>query len=210
LELEDKEKADYKIKAKQFVKIYGQMASILPFEVADWEKLFWFLKFLIPKMIIKDPQQDLLDELLNSVDLSTYELKRIKLNETIMLDANEYELDPQNPNPRGAHGSDKDEDPLDQIINRFNERWFQGWEATPEDQRIKMLNLKNKMMAHQDFVPKELENLDFQTRDLAFKKILDEVMAKQRKGDMDMYKLYVQDHSCFQALMDTMKRMTGV
>jgi len=53
------------------VKIHGQMASILPFEVADWEKLFWFLKFLGPKMIIKDPQQDLLDELLNSVDLST-------------------------------------------------------------------------------------------------------------------------------------------
>jgi len=95
LELEHKEKADYKIKAKQFVKICGQMTSILPFEVADWEKLFWFLKFLIPKMIIKDPQQDLLDELLNSVDLSTYGLKRIKLNETIMLDANESELDPQ-------------------------------------------------------------------------------------------------------------------
>jgi len=62
-----------------------------------------------------------------------------------------------------------------------------------------MLNLKNKMMAHQDFVPKELENMDFQTRDLVFKKILDEVMAKQRKGDMDMYKLYTQDHSYFQA-----------
>jgi len=54
-------------------------------------------------------------------------------------------------------------------------------------------------MAHQDFVPKELENMDFQTRDLVFKKILDEVMAKQRKGDMDMYKLYTQDHSYFQA-----------
>ena len=104
-------------------------------------------------MIIKDPQQDLLDELLNSVDLSTYGLKHIKLNETLMLYANESELDPQNPNLRGAHGGDKDEDPLDQIINRFNERWFQGWEATPEDQRITMLNLKNKVMAHQDFVP---------------------------------------------------------
>ena len=63
-------------------------------------------------MIIKDPQQDLLDELLNSVDLSTNGLKRIKLNETIMLDANESELDPQNPNLRGPHGSDEDEDPL--------------------------------------------------------------------------------------------------
>ena len=31
LELEEEDKADFKIKAKQFVKIYGQMASILPF-----------------------------------------------------------------------------------------------------------------------------------------------------------------------------------
>ena len=45
LGLEDKAKADYKIKAKHFVKIYGQMASIMPYEVIAWEKLFWFLKW---------------------------------------------------------------------------------------------------------------------------------------------------------------------
>ncbi|WP_197910320.1 hypothetical protein [Desulfosarcina ovata] len=38
LALEDEAKADFKIKAKQFVKIYGQMASIIPFEIVDWEK----------------------------------------------------------------------------------------------------------------------------------------------------------------------------
>ena len=210
LELDDKEKADYKIKAKQFVKIYGQMASILDFEVLNWEKLFWFLKFLITKMIIKDPQQDLLDELLNSVDLSTYGLERVKLNESIVLDANESELDPQNSNPRGVHGGDKEENPLDQIINRFNERWFQGWEATPEEQRVKFVAIQSKIMAHPDFEKKVAENMDYHTRDLAFKKIMDEVMARQRKSDMDMYKLYVQDGSFLQAFMDTMKRMTGV
>src|SRR5690554_3454651 len=46
LELEHDEKVDFKIKAKQFVKIYGQMASIMPYEMVIWEKLFWFLKFL--------------------------------------------------------------------------------------------------------------------------------------------------------------------
>ncbi|MBC7748610.1 MAG: type I restriction endonuclease subunit R, partial [Methylotenera sp.] len=126
LELEDSQKADFKIKAKQFVKIYGQMASILPYEVLNWEKLFWFLKFLIPKLIIVDGDIDALDELLNSVDLSTYGLERVKLNSSIGLDDSETELDPQNPNPRGAHGSDKEEDPLDLIINSFNEKWFQG------------------------------------------------------------------------------------
>ena len=58
LELEDQDKADLKIKAKQFVKIYGQMASIMPYEIVVWEKLFWFLKFLIPKLIVKDPKAD--------------------------------------------------------------------------------------------------------------------------------------------------------
>ena len=43
LALENTDKIDYKIKAKQFVKIYGQMASIMPFELLAWEQLFWFL-----------------------------------------------------------------------------------------------------------------------------------------------------------------------
>ncbi|MFA0997915.1 MULTISPECIES: hypothetical protein [Pseudomonas syringae group] len=42
--------------------------------------LRWFLKFLIPKLKVKDPQKDALDELLNSIDLSTYGLERSKLN----------------------------------------------------------------------------------------------------------------------------------
>ena len=53
-----------------FMKIYAQMASIMPFEVLAWEKLFWFLKFLIPKLKVQDPNQDTLDELLDAVDLS--------------------------------------------------------------------------------------------------------------------------------------------
>jgi len=101
LDLEDKDRIDYKIKAKQFVKVYGQIASIMPFEVLAWEKLFWFLKFLIPKLKIQDPNQDALDELLEAVDLSSYGLERTKLNHVIGLDASGSELEPQNPNPRG-------------------------------------------------------------------------------------------------------------
>ena len=107
LELEEKDKADYKIKAKQFVKIYGQVAAILPYEMVSWEKLFWFLKFLIPKLKIEDPESDALDKLLESVDLSTYGLERVKLNTQISLDDSETKLDPQNPHVRGAHGEEE-------------------------------------------------------------------------------------------------------
>ena len=207
LELEDSDKADFKIKAKQFVKIYGQMASILPYEVVNWEKLFWFLKFLIPKLIIIDPSSDALDELLNSVDLSTYVLERVKLNAGIGLDDSETELDPQNPNPRGAHGTDKDEDPLDLIINSFNERWYQGWDATPEDQRVKFVTLAKNIQAHPDFLDKYSENADAQNREIAFKKIFDDVMAQQRKSELDLYRKVTQDDAFRIAMQDTLKRI---
>lgn len=207
LELEEKTKADYKIKAKQFVKIYGQMASIMPYEVPSWEKLFWFLKFLIPKLIITDNEKDALDGLLNSVDLSTYGLERVKLNTSIGLDASETEVDPQNPNPRGAHGGESEKDELDLIIKSFNERWFQGWEATPDEQRAKFVNLAQKMKEHNDFKEKYAENKDLQNREIAFSKIFDEVMGKQRKNELDLYRLISQDEGFKIAMQDTIKRM---
>lgn len=207
LTLEDEAKADYKIKAKQFVKIYGQMASIMPFEVIAWEKLFWFLKFLIPKLNVNEAGGAGLDELLNSVDLSTYGLERVKLNASIGLDASETEIDPQNANPRGAHGTAEERDPLDLIIASFNERWFQGWDATPEEQRVRFVNLAQKMRAHKDYQEKYENNPDKQNRDIAFQKIFDEVMAKQRKDELELYRLMAKDDAFKQAMQDTIKRM---
>jgi len=207
LDLEEDEKADFKIKAKQFVKIYGQMASILPFEVLAWEKLFWFLKFLIPKLPVQDTDKDQLDELLESVDLSTYGLERVKLNEHIGLDTSDAEVDPQNPNPRGAYGDEEEKDPLDEIIQSFNERFFQGWDATPEDQRVKFVSLCKHVKKHPDYQSKVANNQDVQNREIAFKKILDDVMRDHRKQELELYKLYAKDSSFYQAFFDTMKRV---
>jgi type I restriction enzyme R subunit len=205
---EEREKADYKIKAKQFVKIYGQMAAIIPFEVVEWEKLFWFLKFLIPKMHIKEQDRDLMDNLLDSVDLSTYGLERVKLNCAIELDKGESELDPQNPNPRGVH-DEKERDPLDEIIEKFNEKWFNGWSATPEERRVKFVSIAKKVKEHPDFVEKYLENPDHQNRELAFIKIVDEVINQQRRQELELYKLFAQDEAFQQSMRDTIKSIIG-
>lgn len=193
LDLPDTEKIDFKIKAKQFVKIYGQMASIIPFEVLAWEKLFWFLKFLVPKLKIKDPNQDMLDELLDAVDLSSYGLERVKLNHEIGLDASDTELMPQNPNPRGYREGDPETDPLDEIIRSFNERWFQGWSATPEEQRVKFVNIVNSIRAHPDYTAKYEDNADPYNRGLALEKMLQDVMLKRRKDELELYKLFASD-----------------
>ncbi|MDQ1270441.1 MAG: type restriction enzyme subunit, partial [Thermodesulfobacteriota bacterium] len=210
LELEDQDKADFKIKAKQFVKIYGQMAAIMPFEIIEWEKLFWFLKFLIPKLIVKDPKADEIDQLLNSVDLSSYGLQRVKLNHPIRLDEEETIVEPQNPNPRGAHGGDDEHDPLDEIIRNFNERWFQGWSATPQEQRIKFLSIADSIKAHPDFNDKYKNNPDAQTRILAFQKIFEDVMLKKRREELELYKLLAGDAAFKSAMQQNLRQIVEV
>ncbi len=209
LELEAEAKVDFKIKAKQFVKIYGQMASIMPYEIVSWEKLFWFLKFLIPKLKVEDPDADAIDELLDSVDLSSYGLQRVKLNHSIKLSDQEAELDPQNPNPRGAHGGEKETDPLDEIIRTFNERWFQGWSATPEEQRVKFVNIAESIRNHPDFETKYKNNPDPHNRDLAFEKILKEIMLQRRKDELELYKLFAADSAFKSSWTQSMQRLIG-
>lgn len=201
LGLENEQKIKFKVQSKQFVKIYGQMASIMPYQVVAWEKLFWFLKFLVPKLKVQDPNEKLLDELLESVDLNSYGLQRVQLNQSIGLDATESELDPQNPNPRNPQASDKEEDPLDDIIKTFNERWFQGWSATPEEQRIKFVNIAESVKSHPDFSDKYQNNPDPHNRELAYEKIFKEIMLQRRKEDMEFYRLFASDPVFATALM---------
>ena len=204
-ELEDDDKTDYKIKAKQFVKIYAQMASIMPYEIVEWEKLFWFLKFLVPKMVVKDKDKDILDELLNAVDLSTYGLERVKLGAKIELDPIEAELDPQNPNLRGAHADEEKKDPLDEIIKNFNERWFKGWDATPEEQRAKFIHIIEKVKAHKDFEQNYEKNTDEINKKLAITKIIDEVINNERRKELELYRLFATNETFKLGLMENIQ-----
>ncbi len=207
LELEDDDKADFKIKAKQFVKVYGQMASIIDFSVEQWEALYWFLKFLIPKLRIVKPDDGLYDDILDSVDLSTYGLERTQLDRHIELDAEESSVDPLNPNPRSAHGGSGEMEQLDLIIQSFNERYFDGLGGTPEENRIKMISYAKAFKAHPDLQEKYLDNSDNMNAELAFDKIFKEVMAQRRRQDVEFYKLMAKDDSASLAFRNVMQRM---
>lgn len=192
-DLDDEQRIDFKIKAKQFVKIYAQVAAIIPFNNVNWEMLHWFLKFLIPKLKVKDPDQDKLDEVLNSIDLSTYGLERSRLEMSIGLDASETELEPQNPNVRGGHFGDGEKDPLDEIVRAFNERHFAGWEATPEEQRVKFINIAKHVMNHTDYKAQVEDNPDSQNKQLALERLIQQAISVERRRELDLYKRYASD-----------------
>ncbi|BDT66106.1 hypothetical protein os1_02590 [Comamonadaceae bacterium OS-1] len=209
-DLDDEERIDFKIKAKQFVKIYAQVAAIIPFNNVNWEMLHWFLKFLIPKLKVKDPDQDKLDELLNSIDLSTYGLERSRLEAKIGLDAGEAELDPQNPNVRGPHTGPGDVDSLEAIVRTFNNRHFAGWEATPEEQRVKFINIAKHVVNHADYKVQVEDNPDAQNRQLALEKLIQHAVSIERRRELDLYKRYAGDADFKRAFDASISRLLSM
>ena len=202
-------KADFKMKCKQFVKIYSRVAAIMPFEMKDWEKLFWFLRYLIPGLHIAGPDIDSLTDLLDSVDLNTYGLRRTALNEAITLDAGEATIDPLKPTMVNAGGVEEDKDPLDEILKEFNQRWFNGWDATPDDQKTKLVSVAQAVAADENYKALVVGNPDQQAVDALMIEIIDRIIRQKRKGDMSLYKEYQQNDGFKADFRSVITRMLG-
>ena len=210
IEWEENGKADFKMKCKQFVKVYSKVAAIMEFEMHDWEKLFWFLRYLIPSLHIDKTGGIDLSDLLDSVDLNTYGLRRTALNETITLDAGETVVDPNKPVMVNAGGDDEEPtDPLDKILKDFNERWFKGWDATPDNQKAKLVSVAKAVADDEDYQSLVVGNPDQQAVEAAMIAIVDRIMRRQRKGDMSLYKQYQQNEGFKHNFINVIDRMLG-
>ena len=207
IEFPENGKADFKMKCKQFVKVYSRMAAILPFEMKDWEKLFWFLRFLIPGLHVDVPGRDDLRDLLDNVDLNTYGLRRTALNEQISLDAEETKLDPNKPAMAGAGSGEVERDWLEEIIRIFNESHFKGWNATPDDQKAKLISIVQAITADNDYKTQVVDNPDTQAVETIINTIIDRVIRQKRQSDMSLYKQYQQSDSFKADLRSVLQRM---
>ena len=192
IEWEEENRIDFKMKAKQFNRIYSRVAAILDYNVAKWEYMFWFLRYLIPELYVKVPGRDNLNELVEAVDLNTYGLRRTSLNTPIGLDAGESTLDPLKPTMVST-GQEDEEDKLDNIIKDFNERWFKGWQGTPDDQKTKLVSITKAVEADPDYMTMVVGNPDKDSVEVIMKQIIDRVVRKKRASDMSLYQQYQQN-----------------
>lgn len=184
-------KADFKMKCKQFVKIYSRIAALMVFDAPAWEKLFWYLKHLIPQLRVPSSADGATD-ILDRANLNTYGLSRTALNEHIRLNADATNLSPLAPTMVNASGDD-DRTPIDIIIEHFNDRHMSGWEATPEERRAKLLRLVGRVNADIQFQTQVVGNPDTEAARRRFDDIMQRIMAGERSRDLSLYRQYREE-----------------
>ena len=123
----DEEKEDIKNTLTAFRSLYAFMSQIIPFQDTDLEKLYTFIRFLIPKLplIGKEPTLNLNEE----VALKYYRLQKIS-EESIKLDPGSGEV--SGPTEVGTQTMKEAEIRLSKLIDVLNERF--GTDFKPGDQ----------------------------------------------------------------------------
>ena len=158
-------KADFKMKCKQFVKVYSRIAAIMAFDAPAWEKMYWYLRHLIPQLRVPENGGIDVSDLLDKTDLNTYCLSRTALNEQIVLNAEEAIINPLAPTMVNAGGTEEDRTQFDIILQHFNERHMNGWDATPEEQRTKVIRVAELVRANARYLSQVVGNPDTEAAD---------------------------------------------
>ena len=183
-ELEEDEKVDFKVKASSFVKTYAFLSLVMPFNKKYWEELYWFLKFLIPKLKL-EVNNESIEGLLDSIDLDSYTQHRQALNQAIVLDDGATEIDPITPQMRGSK-AESEKEFLQEIIAEFNKKWGDA-EFVKNDNVIKAIfeDIPNKISIDKEYIS-ATSQADAQNSKIAFDSI-----AKNKLQDL------VFDHTNF-------------
>ncbi|MDM8541071.1 type I restriction endonuclease [Desulfococcaceae bacterium HSG9] len=146
-DLEQEKQIKFKGDAKAFVRTYSYLAKLLDFNNPYWEKLWLFLKHLIPKLKVEDDASD--ENILEAVDMDSYRIHKKGVTHIVLDD----DVKPIEPIPVGTGGgmTEHEYDTLESIISEFNKRfgnidWGQGVDAQ-EAEHILTGQIPEKMKA---------------------------------------------------------------
>ena len=182
---------DFILKCRQFYHIYERIAALLPYPLVDCQKLFFFLHFLL-KLIKLKTNSTSIQGLLDNVDSNSYGLRCETFNTHIRLDAEENELN--NPQTSMVEAKEQEEelDTLDNIIKKFNEANFDGWETTPETQKVIVIQLRDEIINSDTYKSLIVNNQDIGEANKEFNKLVPNLLRVLKKNDDDFNALYIK------------------
>lgn len=189
-ELTKDQQIDFKAKTKSFLRVYSYLAKILDFNNQDWEKLFWYLKFLVPKLFIEQTD-DLSEGILESIDMDSYRPSK-ETTQHINLVAEPGEVKPIPVEVKGGQ-SEPELDTLENILNVFNQRFGDiNWSDTDKVKQILTQQLPDEMRANKDIMD-AIKYSDKQNAKISSDKKLEELIQQYLFSQTEIFKKFTTD-----------------
>jgi len=193
-ELDKDKQIDFKAKAKSFLRVYSYLSKILDSNNQEWEMLWWYLKFLVPKLFI-EKSDDLSEGILESINMDSYRPSKIK-TEDISLVAEPGEVDPI---PVGVGGgvSELELDTLENILSVFNQRFGDiEWMDKDKVRKILTEQLPQDLQAQAEMMESikyDIEKGNKQNAKITSDKNLEKMIQQYLFSQTEIYKKFTQD-----------------
>jgi len=204
-ELDEDGQVNFKGKAKAFVRTYNFLASILPYTIAEWEKLSIFLNFLIPKLPAPI-EDDFSKGILQTVDMDSY---RIEVQSTIQISLPEQDSEIA-PVPTSAGGGIREPeiDLLSNIIKTFNDQFGNiDWKDKDKIRKVITEEIPDRVKKDKAY-QNAIKYSDKQNARIEHDKALQRVMMALLSDHTELFKQFSDNPSFKKWLSDTVFRLT--
>jgi type I restriction enzyme R subunit len=198
-ELDADEQRLFKQKARAFVRSYSFLSQIMTFQVAYWERLYYFLKFLLDKLPALEQEAPDVD-VLQHVDMESYRVEK-RAAEEIQLEEAEARLKPKSEDVPNKVG-EPEQEYLSQVIQEFNDRFGTKW---TEDDRIRGFlfdDLPDTIAGDEEFVRK-VRSSDRQNAKITVEERVVDEFQDLIMTHTDLYKKFTDDPE-FKAFVQSM------
>jgi len=202
-QLDEDGQVDFKGKGKAFTRTYDFLASLLPYNNAEWEKLSIFLTFLVPKLPAPK-EEDLSKGIIETIDMDSYRSEK-QATMKILLADDDAEIDPI-PVGGGGRKPEPDLDRLSNIIKSFNEQFNTLFTDVDRVSKRIQEDIAPKVAADQAYQNAKQNTPN--TARLEHDKALTRVMLTLLKDDTEAYKQFVQNEAFRREVSDMVFKMT--
>jgi type I restriction enzyme R subunit len=191
---EEEEQADYKSKARDFVKLYSFMSGLVSIHDTGLEKLFVFLRFLLPKLPAKTGGLPL--EVLGMVDMEKLAVRKNEKKD-IALKRGESKVDPLQYGS-GATLTEEEREALSKIIEDLNSRFNTSF---TEDE-IMVIKQLEKKIDEDEALQQQLKNGARHAVATTFRQVAEDAFEDVIEKNFSFYKKVRNDEEVSKEFFD--------
>ena len=191
---EEEDQADYKSKARDFVKLYSFMSGLVSIHDTGLEKLFVFLRFLLPKLPAKTGGLPM--EVLGMVDMEKLAVRKNEKKD-IALKRGEAKVDPLKYGS-GATLTEEEREALSKIIEDLNSRFNTSF---TEDE-IMVIKQLEKKISEDEALQQQLKNGARHAVSATFRQVAEDALEDLINENFKFYKKVSDDEEVSKEFFD--------